>query len=54
MKISQLLSLVRINGERILADRNATLVGVEELTGKTAEQFDDLLTMFLKEHGLSY
>jgi len=46
--------LVEINGERILADRNATLIGVDSLTERQGNLFDGLLTMFLKEHGLSH
>jgi hypothetical protein len=46
--------LVVINGERILADRDAVLIGVENLTERQGQLFDGLLTMFLKEHGLSY
>ena len=54
MKVSEIAvvhGLVKTNGQAIVADQDAVLVGVDS---KTAEQFDDLLTMFLKEHGLSY
>lgn len=56
MKVSEMnvvRKLVRLNGEAILNDRNAVLVGVEDLTDEQGKVFDAYLTMFLKEHGLT-
>ena len=56
MKISEIAvvhGLVKTNGQVIVADQDAVLVGVDSLTDEQEELFDSLMTMFLKEHGLS-
>ena len=56
MKVSEIAAVhaaVKINGQAIVADQNALLVGVDSLTDEQEELFDSLMTMFLKEHGLS-
>lgn len=56
MKVSEIAvvhGLVKTNGSAIVADQNALLVGVDSLTDEQEELFDSLMTMFLKEHGLS-
>lgn len=56
MKVSEIAvvhGLVKTNGSAIVADQNALLVGVDALTDEQEELFDSLMTMFLKEHGLS-
>ena len=57
MKVSEIAvvhGLVKANGQAIVADQNVALVGVDMLTEEQGELFDSLMTMFLKEHGLSY
>lgn len=57
MKISEIAAVhaaVKINGQAIVANQDAALVGVDMLTEEQGELFDSLMTMFLKEHGLSY
>lgn len=56
MKASEIAvvhGLVKTNGQAIVADQDAVLVGVDSLTDEQEELFDSLMTMFLKEHGLS-
>ena len=56
MKVSEIAvvyELVKTNGQAIVADQNALLVGVDSLTDEQGKLFDSLMTMFLKEHGLS-
>ena len=56
MKVSEIAAVhaaVKINGQAIVADQNALLVGVDSLTDEQEDLFDSLMTMFLKEHGLS-
>lgn len=56
MKVSEIAAvhaLVKTNGQAIVADQNVALVGVDMLTEEQGELFDSLMTMFLKEHGLS-
>lgn len=56
MKVSEIAAVraaVKINGQAIVADQNVALVGVDTLTEEQGELFDSLMTMFLKEHGLS-
>ena len=56
MKVSEIAvvhELVKTNGQAIVADQNVALVGVDMLTEEQGELFDSLMTMFLKEHGLS-
>ena len=57
MKVSEIAvvhGLVKTNGQAIVADQDAVLVGVDSLTDEQEELFDSLMTMFFKEHGLSY
>ena len=56
MKVSEIAvvhGLVKTNGQAIVADQDAVLVGVDSLTDEQEDLFDSLMTMFLKEHGLS-
>ena len=56
MKVSEIAAVraaVKINGQAIVADQNVALVGVDMLTEEQGKLFDSLMTMFLKEHGLS-
>ena len=52
-KITAVHAAVKINGKAIVADQNVALVGVDMLTEEQGNLFDSLMTMFLKEHGLS-